>query len=61
MRHVSDIPGDLPAPEAILDLMAQDKKVVSGTLNFILAHGIGSAFVTSDVPRAAVIEVLAGL
>ncbi|MEO1779736.1 MAG: 3-dehydroquinate synthase [Pseudomonadota bacterium] len=57
---LSDIPGDLPGPEGLLDLMGQDKKVVAGTLNFILARRIGAAFVTSDVPRDAVIEVLAG-
>ena len=57
---LADIPGDLPGPEGLLDLMGQDKKVVAGTLNFILARRIGAAFVTSDVPRDAVIEVLAG-
>ena len=51
---LSDIPGDLPGADALLDLMAQDKKVVDGQLRFILARGIGQAFVTSDVPRDAV-------
>ena len=58
-KDLADIPGDLPGPEALLDLMGQDKKVVDGRLRFILARGIGAAFVTSDVPRAAVLEVLA--
>ena len=59
MKHaLTDIPGALPGPEALLDLMGQDKKVVAGTLNFILARGIGEAFVTPDVPRDAVIAVL---
>ncbi len=53
-----DIPGDLPDAGALLDLMGQDKKVVAGTLNFILARGIGQAFVTSDVPRDVVLGVL---
>ncbi|MCE8532069.1 3-dehydroquinate synthase [Ruegeria pomeroyi] len=53
-----DIPGDLPGAAALVDLMAQDKKVVDGQLRFILARGIGQAFVTSDVPRAAVLSVL---
>ena len=57
-RDLRDIPGDLPAPEALLDLMGQDKKVQDGVLRFILARGIGAAFVTSDVPREAVLSVL---
>lgn len=48
---LADIEGDLPGAEALLDLMAQDKKVIDGQLRFILARGIGQAFVTSDVPR----------
>ncbi|MDU8913023.1 3-dehydroquinate synthase [Aestuariicoccus sp. MJ-SS9] len=55
---LSDIPGDLPGAEALLDLMGQDKKVIDGQLRFILARGIGAAFVTSDVPRDAVLSVL---
>ncbi|MFA3915405.1 3-dehydroquinate synthase [Ruegeria hyattellae] len=51
---LADIPGDLPGAEALLDLMAQDKKVIDGQLRFILARGIGQAFVTSDVPADAV-------
>lgn len=53
-----DIPGDLPDAGALLDLMGQDKKVVDGTLRFVLARGIGDAFVTSDVPRDTVLSVL---
>ena len=48
---IADIAGDLPDADALLDLMAQDKKVQDGTLRFILARGIGQAFITSDVPR----------
>ena len=51
---LADIPGDLPDAGTLLDLMAQDKKVVDGQLRFILARGIGEAFVTSDVPRDTV-------
>ncbi|MBD3804723.1 MAG: 3-dehydroquinate synthase [Thioclava sp.] len=54
---LADIPGDLPGTDALIELMAQDKKVLDGKLRFILAHGIGQAFVTSDVPR----DVLAGV
>ena len=55
---LADIPGDLPPAEDLLALMAQDKKVVDGTLRFILARGIGAAFITSDVPRDAVLALL---
>ncbi len=55
---LSDIPGDLPDAEGLLALMGQDKKVVDGQLRFILARGIGDAFVASDVPPADVLAVL---
>ncbi|MEJ6401785.1 3-dehydroquinate synthase [Yoonia sp. 2307UL14-13] len=55
---IADIPGDLPDAAGLLDLMGQDKKVVDGKLRFILARGIGEAFITSDVPREAVMDVL---
>ena len=56
---LSDIPGDLPGPEALLALMGQDKKVVDGRLRFVLAHGIGQAFVAEDVPGDQVLRLLA--
>ena len=55
---LADIPGELPDADALLDLMAQDKKVVDGTLRFILARGIGEAFVTSDADAAMVRTLL---
>ncbi|PHO02343.1 3-dehydroquinate synthase [Rhodobacteraceae bacterium 4F10] len=55
---MSDIEGDLPDAEGLLDLMGQDKKVVDGQLRFILARGIGQSFVTSDVPRDVVKTLL---
>lgn len=55
---LADIPGDLPPAEGLLDLMGQDKKVMDGQLTFILARGIGQAFVTRDVPHQAVLDVL---
>ncbi|MBF9058793.1 3-dehydroquinate synthase [Rhodobacterales bacterium HKCCSP123] len=57
-RDLADIPGDLPDADGLLALMGQDKKVVDGQLRFILAHGIGEAFVTGDVPAEAVRAVL---
>ncbi|WP_299626695.1 3-dehydroquinate synthase [uncultured Tateyamaria sp.] len=55
---LSDIPGDLPSADALLNLMGQDKKVVAGRLNFVLARGIGDAFVTGDVTPEMVLDVL---
>jgi len=55
---MADIPGDLPDADALLEAMGQDKKVLDGKLRFILARGIGKAFVTSDVPREMVHAVL---
>ena len=55
---LADIPGELPGAEALLELMGQDKKVVAGQLRFILARGIGEAFVTGDVPPEQVLSVL---
>lgn len=57
--RIRDIPGELPDDEALIALMGQDKKVQDGKLRFILAHGIGRAFVTDDVDPQALREVLA--
>src|SRR6056297_3551882 len=55
---LSDIEGELPDADGLITLMGQDKKVVDGALHFVLARGIGDAFVTSDVPPEAVRAVL---
>lgn len=55
---LSDIPGDLPPASELLALMGQDKKVVAGQLNFVLARAIGEAFVTDKVAPDMVLDVL---
>ena len=55
---LGDIPGDLPDADALISLMAQDKKVLDGKMRFVLAHGIGQSFVTSDVPAEVLRSVL---
>ena len=55
---LADIPGELPGAEALVTLMGQDKKVIDGKLRFILARGIGAAFVAEDVPPAKVVQLL---
>ena len=57
-QRLSDIPGPLPSSEVLLETMGQDKKVVDGELRFVLLHGIGEAFVSSEVPPEAVLDVL---
>ena len=47
-------PADVPAlrdlrPFDVLDVMRQDKKVERGALTFILAKGIGRAFVAKGI------------
>jgi 3-dehydroquinate synthase len=56
---LADIPGDLPDADALLGLMAQDKKVQDGRLRFILARGIGESFVSDRVPPETVRALLA--
>jgi 3-dehydroquinate synthase len=48
----------MPEPEDLFALMGQDKKVVAGQLNFIMARDIGQAFVTADVSEAVILSVL---
>ena len=57
---ISEIPGERPSAEALLTAMAHDKKAKDGKLVFVLARGLGQAFVTSDVPADAVLDVLKG-
>ncbi len=61
---LSDIEGDLPDADALLGLMAQDKKVRAGEITFILARDIGEAFVATgvdtDVVRSVLSDALAG-
>jgi 3-dehydroquinate synthase len=61
---MADIGGDLPDAETLLALMGQDKKVIDGKLRFVLARGIGDAFVAEGVPtdivKTLLHEALAG-
>ncbi len=51
---ISDIPGERPAADRLMELMSQDKKVKRGKLTFILARGIGQSFIAADVEPADV-------
>jgi 3-dehydroquinate synthase len=57
--RLSEAPGGLPDADGLMELMAQDKKVKRGRLTFILARGIGRAFVAADVDASEVRAFLA--
>jgi len=57
--HLKQVPGGVPGIDALMDLIAQDKKVKRGKLTFILVRGIGQAFVANDVSAAEVRAFLA--
>jgi len=52
--HLSAVADLLPDADQLMNLIAQDKKVQRGRLTFILARGIGKAFVAPDVDAAEV-------
>ena len=52
--QVSGLPGGAPSVDRLMELIAQDKKVKRGALTFILARGIGGAFIAPDVDAAEV-------
>ncbi len=56
--RMSEIPGELPGAEVLLDAIMQDKKVKGGKLTFILTRGIGESFVADDVPSSEVLSFL---
>jgi 3-dehydroquinate synthase len=57
--RIADVPGGVPDVDALMDLMAQDKKVRRGRLTFILVRGIGQAYVAPDVDAGEVRAFLA--
>jgi len=52
--HLQQVEGGLPDAERLMELIGQDKKVKRGKLTFILARGIGGAFIAPDVDAAEV-------
>ena len=47
--RIDQVAGGVPTLDELMVLIAQDKKVARGKLTFILARGIGNAFVATDV------------
>jgi len=56
--RISDIPGERPDADRLIELIGQDKKVRRGRLTFILAHGIGRSFIAPDIEVGDVREFL---
>ena len=56
--HISAINAELPPPDKMVEIMRQDKKASGGKLTFILARGIGEAFIAKDVNDADVKKFL---
>ena len=48
--HMNDVEGSLPPIASLVAKMRQDKKAQSGRLTFILARGIGDAFIAKNIP-----------
>ena len=57
--RLAQIPGKRPSTDDLLSHMRHDKKASGGQMTFILARGLGRAFVARDVPEEAVRAVLA--
>ncbi len=54
------LPVDAPklGAERYLALMSRDKKVVGGSMRFVLLRALGAAFVAADVPRESLLATL---
>ena len=52
--HIRQVSNMHVTPDALMHLIAQDKKVRRGKLTFILARGIGESFIAADVDPAQV-------
>ena len=57
--RINDIPGGKADATQLVALMGQDKKVKGGRLTFIMARGVGQAFVTRDIEPETVRAFLA--
>jgi 3-dehydroquinate synthase len=57
--RIEQVAGGVPTLDELMRLVAQDKKISRGKLTFILARGIGRAFVATDVETDEVRAYLA--
>ena len=58
-KSFADLPELGASEDDLIEIMRQDKKASDGKLVFVLARGIGNAFVANDVDAAAVKTLLA--
>jgi 3-dehydroquinate synthase len=58
VTDLRQLPGGPYDPEKLMALMAADKKAEPGRLTFILARGIGRAYIEKDAPADVVRELL---
>jgi 3-dehydroquinate synthase len=56
--RIAEIAGPRPAPDDVIAHMRHDKKAQAGRMTFILARGIGHAFLAGGVPEEAVRTIL---
>jgi 3-dehydroquinate synthase len=56
--RLADLPGGPYGAETLIAHMAQDKKALGGALTFVLARGIGEAFVVRGVDPRSVLDLL---
>ncbi|HFC04435.1 MAG TPA: 3-dehydroquinate synthase, partial [Rhizobiales bacterium] len=56
---LSDIKGDLPDAETLVNYMRQDKKASGGKLVFVLASQIGDTFVAKNVSESDILAFMA--
>ena len=59
IAEIGEIPGEKPGKDALMGLIAQDKKVEAGVPAFILTRGIGKAFIEPAVPMDKLEDFLA--
>jgi 3-dehydroquinate synthase len=52
--------GNIWSAEALIGHMAKDKKVADGKMTFVLAHGIGDAFLSQGVTRDDLLALFEG-
>ena len=57
--QISQVPGERPGVETLMELIGQDKKVKRGMLTFILARGVGTSFIAANVEPSEVRAFLA--
>jgi 3-dehydroquinate synthase len=56
--HISQIGGQRPSAEELLSHMRHDKKARDSKITFVLAKGVGKAFVVSDIEEQVVRRIL---